>query len=373
MICLPLPITAIALSLVLAGCGPSSGREAQSELEAQSEFSKPLPPAALPSTALPPLNGHDLAGDTAADSSGGMVDSTSELPFQPVMVRIPAGRFLMGNVDGPLPEHLAAYADQIAIMQQCEQPRHAVQITRPFEISDCEVTVQQFRNFVHFSGYVTEAESSGTGANGLNAASDQVVQKPECVWTSPGFPQTDQHPVVCVSWQDAMAYCAWLSTQTGRRWRLPTEAEWEYCCRAGSDTVYASGDNDASLQEYANCGDQALAAYCSLLTSAAPWNDGFAFTAPVRSFRPNALGLYDMHGNVGEWCADWFQANYYQSSTDIDPTGPDAPQEWRVVRGGSWYNMPFSCRSSGRHDSVPTAASTTNGFRVVRELPEARH
>lgn len=360
----PTTILSAAVLCVVVAAGCESGLNTD-------QSSKATATAATSDSILQPNAATDGATDGESKNSNTDAGAVSS-EQRPVMVRIPAGTFFMGRGDLPTPQELLPYQNQIAMMQQSEQPRHEVHITHAFEISQYEITVQQFRHFVNSSGYITDAQRSGLGANGLDAAQDAVVQRPECVWLSPGFAQTEHHPVVCVSWQDTVAYCDWLSNRTGRTWRLPTEAEWEYCCRAGSDTLFASGNNSVSLQEFANCGDQALAAHCSLLTSAAKWNDGFAFTAPVGSFRPNAFGLYDLHGNVGEWCGDWFQSDFYEQSSGIDPTGPATPVQWRVVRGGSWYNMPFSCRSSGRHDGVPTAASTTNGFRVVRELPESR-
>jgi len=290
------------------------------------------------------------------------------------MVLIRAGRFRMGrsevgqSSDEQSPE---AYFEspQFDQYRQCESPVHEVHITHDFRISQQEVTVGQFRAFVQATGYVTEAERSGTGCNGLDLATGSVVKRPEWVWTSPGFFQTDQHPVVCVSWNDAMEFCRWLSLETTSICHLPTEAEWEYCCRAGTATFFETGDTFASLRRAANCGDASLQSLCPWCDITASWDDGFAFTAAVGSFQANRLGLQDMHGNVGEWCLDWFQSDYYQYSSSVDPRGPATDQQWHVVRGGSWYNAPFSCRSSGRHDGISTEASTTNGFRVVMEIP----
>jgi formylglycine-generating enzyme required for sulfatase activity len=274
------------------------------------------------------------------------------------LIHIPAGEFLMGN----------AAADQYGRYSKCEGPRHDVRISRDFHVSRFEITVRQFRAFVVATGYRSEAERSGMGCNTLDTDTGRVVRSPTCIWKSSGFDQTDDHPVVCVSWRDAVAFCAWLSQATGRHCRLPTEAEWEYCCRAGSNAAFSTGDTIGSLKGTANCGDQSLTAVCRSATATAPWADTFAFTAPVGSFRVNTFGLNDMHGNVGEWCSDWFEAEYYGRSQRQDPRGPSSPTDWHVVRGGSWYNAPVSCRSSGRHDGIPTEASTTNGFRIVVEI-----
>jgi len=244
-----------------------------------------------------------------------------------------------------------------------------VRISQSFLMSKYEITVRQFRIFAQASGYQTDAERNGLGCNGLDLKTGQVTRSPNCIWTSPGFEQADDHPVVCVSWHDADEFCRWLSVTTGRKCRLPTEAEWEYCCRAGSVGLFATGDSLDSLQSSVNCGDQSLAQVYSGASAVAPWQDKFAFTAPVGTFSANAFGLHDMHGNVGEWCSDWFDPKYYEHSAAVDPEGPTRATEWHVVRGGSWYNTPSSCRSSGRHDGIETAASTTNGFRIVVDEP----
>ena len=274
------------------------------------------------------------------------------------LVHIRAGLFQMGSSE---PEKFGDFS-------RCEGPRHSVRITRDFQISLHEVTVGQFRTFVDATGYSSDAEKSGLGCNGLDVSTGGVIRRPECVWSSPGFEQSERHPVVCLSWADAVAFCEWLSKKSGQVCRLPTEAEWEYCCRAGTDTLFENGNETESLRVVANCGDQSLRIACSSLTATADWDDGFAFTAPVGSFKANRFGLHDMHGNVGEWCLDWFEADYYSRSPETDPRGPETAQQWHVIRGGSWYNNPASCRSSGRHDGIPTEASTTNGFRIVIEI-----
>src|SRR5262249_10455549 len=135
-------------------------------------------------------------------------------------------------------------------------------------------------------------------------------------WRNPGFAQTDEHPVVNVSWNDAQAFCDWLSQKEGKKYRLPTEAEWEYGCRANTRTRFHGGDEDGTLWQVANAMDRSLGAQWSYNKlknkevqrrlsdwfESVTWDDGYPFTAPVGRFRPNAFGLYDMHGNVWEWC-----------------------------------------------------------------------
>jgi formylglycine-generating enzyme required for sulfatase activity len=258
---------------------------------------------------------------------------------------VPAGMYALGSADR------WRFGDS----GRCEQPRGEVEIARPYGIGRHEVTVGQFRRFVQESGYRTEAERDGDGCNGLNLATGRIERRAEWVWSAPGFEQSEHHPVVCVSWADAQAFCRWLGDRENCTYRLPTESEWEAACRAGTTTLFATGPDAASLKGAANVGDLSLRRRWSGAAAAAAWDDGFVMTAPVGSFQPNGFGLCDMHGNVGEWCQNWFD-------------DPRTGGRWRAVRGGSWYNTPTSCRSSGRHDSLPTDRSTTNGFRVVREV-----
>ena len=269
--------------------------------------------------------------------------------------KISAGRFVMG----------ASSLEQLNQFNRCERPAHEVEITKPFYLSRCEITVGDFQRFVDDTGYVTDAERDGRGANSLNLIDGSIQRLQETVWHSPGFVQTNNHPVVCVSWDDAIAFCGWLSQRLRRRVRLPTEAEWEYCCRAGTETRFSTGDLWKSLDGSCNVGDQSLLQVFPLAGGTADWSDGVPFTCDVARFKPNNFGLFDMHGNVGEWCEDWFAPEYYISSPQSDPMGPQQVLEWHSVRGGSWYNSPESCRSSGRHDGIETMASTTNGFRIV--------
>ncbi len=304
--------------------------------------------------------GVDTAGvDSAGVDSAGVNSKSDSNRFFTLaeieFANIPAGSFMMGASDfQPVNQYNA-----------CERPAHEIVLTKSFSMSRHEITVRDFRRFVDATNYATEAELSGIGCNSLNLVDGNIQRLSTTIWSSPGFPQTDSHPVVCVSWNDATAYCEWLTTQIGRHVRLPTEAEWEYCCRAGTTSRFSPGELWSSLQGYCNLGDQSLLKAFSLAGGTADWDDGCEFTCRVGSFRQNAFGLFDMHGNVGEWCLDWFSAKYYSQSPRQNPTGPESPTQWRSVRGGSWYNSPESCRCSGRHDGIETMASTTNGFRVV--------
>ena len=294
------------------------------------------------------------------------------------MVLLPAGEFMMGNEASAQemaklyreyePERLLDLAD--------ETPSHRVRITRPFYLAKHEVTVGQFRQFLVASGYVPESVADGTGGYGYNAAYDPATTKrgdafegraPHYSWTNPGFAQTDKHPVVNVTWNDAVALARWLSTNEKRLYRLPTEAEWEYACRAGSRTQYHSGDAPSSLRDVANVFDADAALnwpkWQGFALSAA---DGFAFTAPVGQFTPNAFGLHDMHGNVWEWTADWYDDTYYARSPQDDPKGP-ADGGVKVRRGGSWHTWPLYARCAYRNWNTPETRYTLVGIRLVME------
>jgi eukaryotic-like serine/threonine-protein kinase len=236
------------------------------------------------------------------------------------LVLIPAGEFLMGS---PLRQRGTSKE---------EKPQHVVRITRPFYMGMTEVTRGEFCRFVGDTGYQTEAEKRGGHKT----------------WQDPGFEQTDEHPVVNVSWNDAVAFAEWLSQKEGPTYRLPTEAEWEYACRAGTTTRYSFGDDQSQLGEYAwfegNSGDR---------------------THPVGQKKANAWGLFDMHGNVWEWCWDWYADDYYKRSPTDDPRGPDEACT-RVFRGGSWNIGPDYARSAFRMAYLPEHRFNGLGFRLAR-------
>lgn len=249
-------------------------------------------------------------------------------------VRLPAGRFTMGS-----PE---------AVGHSSEHPRHNVVLTKPFLMGRTPVTVKAFRAFVQATGYTTEAERGG-GAT-TPGQGGKLELKAGVHWAAPGFPQSDLDPVVCVSWNDAQAFLAWLRAKEGTQgYRLPTEAEWEYACRAGSGTAYSFGDDPNQLVLYA-------------------WTEATSGgrTHPVGSKQANAWGLFDMHGQVWQWCQDWFQEKAYGPATVTDPTGPATGQQ-RVLRGGSWFSQADRCRSAFRGGNLPANRFTFVGFRVVRD------
>jgi sulfatase modifying factor 1 len=257
-------------------------------------------------------------------------------------VLIPAGTFLMGSPD----------SDKQASGN--EKPQHRVMISQPFYLGKYPVTVGQFEAFVDAEGYKTDAEKDG-----------KFVQKPASTWRNPGFKQGKNHPVVKVSWNDAVAFCKWLSTKEGRNFQLPTEAQWEYACRAKTTTRYSFGDDEDDLKDYANIADASLKAKCKDATWAKGWDDGYPFTAPVGKFKPNAFGLYDMQGNVWQWCQDYYDDKFYQNSEINDPVNIKRPDpDRRVLRGGSWSYEPRSCRAAYRNWHEPANRNLNYGFRV---------
>jgi sulfatase modifying factor 1 len=299
------------------------------------------------------------------------------------LVRIPAGDFLMGSEETPqalaaaFPRYDPARMDQLAD----EAPVHRVRITRAFWLGRHEVTVGQFRRFVEASGYVPESVADGTGGYGFNASHDPARSQngdafegrdPKYSWRDPGFPQGPDHPVVNVTWNDAMAMAAWLGRQEGAVYRLPTEAEWEYAARAGTRSRFHAGDEPEVLIRSANLFDQASAVHWPHWRRfALSGDDGYAFTAPVGRFAPNAFGLYDMHGNAWEWCADWYADDYYARSPLDDPQGPPEGKV-HVRRGGSWHTWAFYARSAFRNWNTPETRYTLLGFRLLREIPTGR-
>jgi formylglycine-generating enzyme required for sulfatase activity len=287
------------------------------------------------------------------------------------MVLIPPGEFAMGSRESA--EDTATLfnktyggnllkADGFAD----EHPQHRVRITRPFYLGTYHVTRGQFRRFVADTGYSTDAETGDRkGASGSNPDKNQFEFSEEYSWRNTGFEQTDEHPVVNVNWNDAIAFCKWLSRKEGKTYRLPTEAEWEYACRAGTTTWYNNGDDLEMLAKVGNVADATFTLKFPAAKYTIEASDGYVFTAPVGSFTPNAFGLYDMHGNAWQWCADWYGKEYYAASPAADPTGPDSGHD-HVVRGGSWGCGPYITRSAGRYGFAPGFRGDGVGFRVAR-------
>ncbi len=230
---------------------------------------------------------------------------------------IPAGEFLMGSSEENLTQAEQLVPGFKREAADDEQPQRRVQITRPFYLGVHEVTLGQFLKFYHDAGYKVDAEKDGKGGWGYDPNNKELPfgQKKQYVPWDWGFAgQTPEHPVVNVSWNDATAFCEWLSRKEGQTYRLPTEAEWEYACKAGTTTVYQSGDDPETLAKVGNIADGTAKAKFSSWSDTISARDGYVFTAPVGRFSANAFGLYDMHGNAYEWCSDWYDGKYYGSA-----------------------------------------------------------
>ncbi|MDH6357495.1 formylglycine-generating enzyme family protein [Parabacteroides sp. PF5-9] len=234
-------------------------------------------------------------------------------------VAIPAGSFLMGAS-----EHDAEALDN-------EKPQHRVEISQPFSVSKHEVTQAQWEEVM--------------GSNPFSMFPDNQT------YNKPGMKERITHPShpATVSWEDAQEFIHKLNEKEGHnRYRLPTEAEWEYMARAGTTTAYSFGDNANDLGQYAWYGED------------------FATggTHPVGQKKPNSWGLYDIHGNAWEWVSDWYNDNYYKQSPSIDPQGP-AEGTQKVVRSGSFHETSGSWRTSFRKSYAPNYRGISVGFRLV--------
>ncbi len=229
-----------------------------------------------------------------------------------------------------------------------EKPVHWVNIKYQFAIGKYEVTVGDFRKFVNATGYKTEAEKD----DGCYVYGDSWGKKKDANWRNPYFPQKDNQPVVCASWNDANAYTKWLSQQTGEQYRLPSEAEWEYTARAGTKTKYWWGNDIGKNKAACNgCG--------------AKWGwDTKKMTAPVGSFNANKFGLYDTVGNVWELVADGYQDSY--NGAPVDGSVWKKASKYRVLRGGSCVKVHNDPRAADRYRRYPDVRLLDVGFRVVR-------
>jgi formylglycine-generating enzyme len=277
------------------------------------------------------------------------------------LVQIPAGEFRMGSTAGDLDKVRQFDPEFRREFGASEQPDRRVRLSRAFHLGMHEVTRGQFATFIKATGHTTDAEKDPQGGWGIDR-NGKWVQQPEFNWRNPGFAQTDVHPVVNVSWNDATAFCAWLGRKEGRKYRLPTEAEWEYACRGRTGTLFQTGDDPEALTAVANVADGSTRARFPSFRPVRA-DDGFVFTAPVGRFRANDFGLHDMHGNVAEWCSDWYGDSYTATVTK-DPVGP-ATGSSRVVRGGSWVDGARHCRSAARNQANPSGRDNDRGFRVV--------
>jgi formylglycine-generating enzyme required for sulfatase activity len=283
-------------------------------------------------------------GSPVADNEGVLRDAftigTAGGYTAPELVLIPTGRFQMGSPEHERRKSMEAGSQKSWLDR--ETPQHWVGIEQPIALGRYPVTVGQWRQFAQATGWQPQGE---------------------CNPAAPGFAQTDDHPVVGVSWNDAQQYLGWLSAMTGQVYRLPSEAEWEYACRAGTRTAFSFGDTISP----------ALANYdANYSYNGSPLGAPRPGTSRVGEFAPNPWGLYDMHGNVWEWTQDVVHDNYEGA--------PNTGQAWetagdaagdstrRILRGGAWQYNPRYLRSAVRNGSAATLSNAIIGFRVARNL-----
>ena len=269
----------------------------------------------------------------------------------PWMVVVPEGSFLMGS-----PESEEGRWDDGR-----EGPVHRVRMARPFAVGVHEVTRGEFARFVS-----EEGRSMGDGCWGYEGG--EWGWRLGKSWENPGFEQTDEHPVVCVSWEDARAYVGWLSEETGKEYRLLSESEWEYVARGGRGTSRYWGEGESGQCRHANGGDEALKGeYADWPWAVASCNDRRVWTSPVGTFEENGFGLHDVLGNVWEWVGDCYHDSYEGAPAD-GSAWESGDCERRVLRGGSWGSFPGGLRSANRF-WLPTGNRNDNaGFRVARTL-----
>lgn len=241
-----------------------------------------------------------------------------------------------------------------------EFPRHEVRLKRGFRISALPVTRGQFSAFVEATGYASDNVCWVSTAQGW-------VNSAQADWRNPGFEQTDEHPAVCVSWNDAHAYISWLNKETGDAYRLPTESEWAFAARAGSQGRNFWGDSAYDSCTYANIND--ISAKNKSVKAAEPCSDGYLHTSPVGIFKPNEFGLYDIQGNAWEWVADCWTGDYTSHPLDGSATVVrEGKCVEHVARGGSWYDIPGPVRLEAREHRAPDMRMSFIGFRLAADM-----
>ncbi len=287
------------------------------------------------------------------------------------MVLVKGGTFTMGST--------ADWAEAD------EAPKHEVELGS-FLIGRHEVTVSEFAAFVAATGYTTTAERDG-GCEVLDASGDWGL-KADASWRNPYYQQGDDHPVVCVSWYDAIAYCNWLSAQASRKpcysgdgeattwdptadgYRLPTEAEWEYAATSRGRTErygWGQGEPKTDGRPAANIRDESFGRAFKPRNIWTGYDDGFVLAAPVGSFPPTRLGLHDISGNVYEWCWDFYGEDYYAQSPRVNPTGPDHGKV-RACRDRGFLCNPETIALTNRGRSPADHRFHHGGFRLARTV-----
>jgi formylglycine-generating enzyme len=278
----------------------------------------------------------------AFDKAGAIIQ---DCPTCPSMTVLPAGEFQQGAPDG----------DRDAL--PLERPQHPVHMNYLLAMSTADITVDDFKRF---------AEAMGRDMQGCDTYDGDWRHHASASWQAPGFEQTVRHPVVCVSWEDAVAYAEWLSGQTRHKYRLPSASEWEYAARAGGTAARPWEADPADACANDNVADHsAEQRYPGW--SAFPCDDGYVYTAPVGSFKSNVFGLSDMLGNVLVWTQDCWQSDYTDAPSDGSAREAPGCRE-HEVRGGSWFSPPAVVKASYRNHFVSDYRTSSVGIRLVREM-----
>lgn len=284
------------------------------------------------------------------------------------LVRIEPGEFWMGSAIPP--KEVVDWLKAEGVVSPLTDSRHKVRITKPFCMGKYEVTKGEFRTFVEATNYQTEPERDGNGGEGWNPVTEILEKGPRYTWQNPGWiPYDDTYPVVNVTWNDAQAFCKWLSKKERITYRLPSEAEWEYACRAGTETLFYNGDDPENVPKIANAPDGTAKEKFPAWPTTLKGHDGYIFAAPVGRFAANPWGLHDMLGNVGEWTADVYDANALRNrvgTTTVDPFVTSGPSPMRRVwRGGFFYYRSVYVNCAARFPAPPNFTADRHGFRVV--------
>ena len=328
-----LALLLIHFALVLAA-SPSFALAADGSGALEAPAQKPEPPVTLDSA--------------TGELDPGMV--FKDCADCPEMVVIPPGSFDMGS----RPEEVGRF--------DSEGPVHRVSV-KSFALGKFEVTRGQFAAFVSASGYRADNECYTFEDGEFELRSGRG-------WQNPGYPQEHNHPVMCVSWDDANAYIEWLSHKTGKHYRLASEAEWEYAARAGTATSRYWGDETDQACAFANVMDVTGKRQVSgVIWEAYNCDDGRGYTTDSGRFKPNAFGLYDMIGNAWEWTEDCWNANYHSAPTDGSAWITGDCSFGRVLRGASWDSVPRVGRSASRNGGGTGVMVNHYGFRLARTLP----
>ena len=326
-----------------------------------------------------------LAQQKLAKSRGIGVTTKNSIGVE--MVLIPPGQYLMGN-DETTKELMEAFPNEGKEWFE-NTVQHPVSITQPFLLGKYEVTIRQFRQFVQATGYVTEAEKDEIGGGGYDSDQKATARGRRFNWRNTEFEPaaTDDHPVVNVSWNDAVAFCNWLSRKEGKTefyrfggtnvtvsnstgYRLPTEAQWEYACRAGTTNRYSNWFDPEDLVRIGNTWDSSISNKFTNVAGALKSKDRFVFTAPVGRFVANNFGVFDMIGNVAEWCEDQHAQNpEYDLSVVEDPLGVSILDDaGRTIRGGGWNSFAVRCRAAFQISADPGVRAVSLGFRISAAL-----